>query len=70
VLLKHVGTYVFDGATQDKLYQDLHALVAPKVANAHDAAKEPVDVAEPEVMASSQTPAADTTAQEPAAQTA
>jgi uncharacterized protein (DUF983 family) len=26
VLLRHVGTYVFDGATQDKLYQDLHAL--------------------------------------------
>ena len=26
VLLKHTGTYVFDYATQDKLYQDLHAL--------------------------------------------
>jgi hypothetical protein len=26
VLLKHTGTYVFDFATQDKLYQDLHQL--------------------------------------------
>jgi hypothetical protein len=26
VLLRHSGTYVFDFATQDKLYQDLHAL--------------------------------------------
>jgi len=26
VLLKHTGTYVFDYATQDKLYQDLHVL--------------------------------------------
>ena len=26
VLLKHTGTYVFDFQTQDKLYQDLHAL--------------------------------------------
>ena len=29
VLLRHVGTYVFDGQAQDKLYQDLHALVNP-----------------------------------------
>ena len=26
VLLKHTGTYVFDYAAQDKLYQDLHAM--------------------------------------------
>jgi hypothetical protein len=26
VLLRHTGTYVFDYATQDKLYQDLHSL--------------------------------------------
>ena len=26
VLLRHTGTYVFDFQTQDKLYQDLHAL--------------------------------------------
>jgi hypothetical protein len=53
VLLKHVGTYVFDAQTQDKLYQDLHAIAAPKIANAHDAAKQPVDITEPEIMASS-----------------
>ena len=27
VLLRHTGTYVFDGQTQDKLYEDLHAIV-------------------------------------------
>lgn len=27
VLLRHTGTYVFDGAAQDKLYEDLHAIV-------------------------------------------
>jgi hypothetical protein len=26
VLLRHTGTYVFDYATQDQLYKDLHAL--------------------------------------------
>jgi len=54
ILLKHVGTYIFDGATQDKLYQDLHALVQPKVAGAHDAAKQAVPDSEPEVLASSE----------------
>jgi hypothetical protein len=54
ILLKHVGTYIFDGAAQDKLYQDLHALVHPKVAGAHEAAKQVVDVTEPEVFASSE----------------
>jgi hypothetical protein len=54
VLLKHVGTYVFDAGTQDKLYQDLHALAHPKVAGAHDAAKEVVTDSEPEVMATSE----------------
>jgi len=53
ILLKHIGTYIFDGATQDKLYQDLHALVQPKVGGAHEAAKQPVDIQEPEVLASS-----------------
>jgi hypothetical protein len=55
VLLKHVGTYVFDGATQDKLYQDLHAMAAPRIADAHAAAAAapPVD-AEPEVFATSE----------------
>jgi len=51
VLLKHVGTYVFDGQTQDKLYQDLHALVQPKVENAHAQAAEPITATEPEIMA-------------------
>jgi hypothetical protein len=54
ILLKHVGTYVFDAQTQDKLYQDLHALAHPKVVDAHDAAKVEVPAAEPEVMASSE----------------
>ena len=27
VLLRHTGTYVFDGPAQDKLYADLHAIV-------------------------------------------
>jgi hypothetical protein len=30
VLLRHTGTYTFDAATQDKLYNDLHALVLAK----------------------------------------
>lgn len=49
VLLKHVGSYVFDAGTQDKLYQDLHALVA---ASAPAPAAAP-PAAEPEVMAAS-----------------
>jgi hypothetical protein len=57
VLLRHVGTYVFDGATQDKLYQDLHAIAAPRVVDAHQTAAQPVDPTEPEIMASSETPA-------------
>ena len=52
VLLKHVGTYVFDAQTQDKLYQDLHALAAPKVSDAHAQAAEPVAMVEPEILAS------------------
>lgn len=54
VMLKHTGTYVFDGGTQDKLYEDLHAIVlqnqAAKSASAPVAT--PV-VAEPTVIASS-----------------
>lgn len=64
VLLRHVGTYVFDGTTQDKLYNDLAALVKgpthqipSQIPPAHAAAKEEVEVGEPEVLASSQTPA-------------
>jgi hypothetical protein len=29
VLLRHTGTYVFDGTTQEKLYHDLAAVFAP-----------------------------------------
>ena len=31
VLLRHTGTYTFDAATQDKLYEDLKAISQPKV---------------------------------------
>jgi len=54
ILLKHVGTYIFDGASQDKLYHDLHALVHPKVAGAHEAIKQEVPAGEPQVLASSE----------------
>lgn len=53
VLLKHVGTYVFDGTTQDKLYQDLQQLFGPRVPNAHEEAKKPVDDPAPEIFATS-----------------
>jgi len=55
VLLRHVGTYVFDGQTQDKLYQDLAALVKGPT---HQIPSQlpPAPAAEPEVFASSQTP--------------
>jgi hypothetical protein len=51
VLLRHVGTYVFDGASQDRLYQDLAAL-----ANANQQPTAPLTqpATEPEIMASSQ----------------
>lgn len=32
VLLRHTGTYVFDGTTQEKLYQDLAAVFSPVTA--------------------------------------
>jgi hypothetical protein len=60
VLLRHVGTYVFDGQTQDKLYQDLAALVKGPThqipSQLPPATTEPAPAAEPEVFASSQTP--------------
>jgi hypothetical protein len=46
VLLKHTGTYTFDFATQDKLYQDLKAIQAPETP-----AESPVHAVTPEVMA-------------------
>lgn len=51
VLLKHVGTYVFDGGTQDKLYQDLAAIMQPTAVAAAAPPVDPVTAAEPEVMA-------------------
>ena len=45
VLLKHTGTYVFDGQTQDKLYQYLHAIVLQNQAAAA-APQTPVDPVE------------------------
>jgi hypothetical protein len=53
VLLKHVGTYVFDGGAQDQLYKDLHQLFGPKIVAAHEAAKTPVADSEPEIFAAS-----------------
>ena len=58
VLLRHVGTYVFDGQAQDKLYQDLAALVKGPTHQIPSQlpAAEPAPAAEPEVFASSQNP--------------
>jgi hypothetical protein len=58
VLLRHTGTYVFDAAAQDKLYQDLHAMVlsrqAPTNNTGHNVPQEVLD-AQPraEVIAAS-----------------
>ena len=62
VLLKHTGTYTFDFATQDKLYQDLKAIqpvAVPEEPAKHAVAPE-VMAAEPvaEIMASSDPEAA------------
>ena len=60
VLLKHVGSYTFDGANQENLYKDLHAIFAPKDSTAHSEAARPTDAVnvEPVIMASSESPAA------------
>jgi hypothetical protein len=67
ILLRHTGTYVFDGATQDKLYQDLHALAQQNLAtqmaaqtgavsNGHNVDAEVLTAdPEPEVIAESAT---------------
>jgi hypothetical protein len=44
VLLKHMGSYVFDFATQDKLYQDLHALAMANQAAGNQPVAAPVNV--------------------------
>jgi hypothetical protein len=58
VLLRHVGTYVFDGQSQEKLYKDLQALVQgpthqipSQIPEPHP--EPPVPAADPEVFASS-----------------
>lgn len=50
VLLRHVGTYVFDAQAQEQLYKDLNAIARPQNPNAHDEAKKSVEIQEPEVM--------------------
>jgi hypothetical protein len=55
VLLRHTGTYVFDAASQDKLYQDLHALaIANKPVVNNEAEKLLAIEPEAEVVESSQ----------------
>jgi hypothetical protein len=56
VLLRHTGTYTFDSATQDKLYEDLKAVFQPKMTMQSQGGHEiPDDIlapaAEPEVIA-------------------
>ena len=43
VLLRHVGTYVFDQGAQDKAYQDLHAIAMANKAASGQAVAAPVD---------------------------
>jgi hypothetical protein len=55
VLLRHTGTYVFDAATQDKLYHDLHAIAtarAAETAPAPETPEEPTEV-KAEIIAAS-----------------
>lgn len=53
VLLRHVGTYVFDGMSQDKLYKDLQALVQTPTHQIPSQLPEVAEPAEPEVFAAS-----------------
>ena len=53
VLLRHVGTYVFDGASQDKLYKDLQALIQGPTHQIPSQLPEVAEPAEPEVFAAS-----------------
>jgi hypothetical protein len=66
IMLKHVGTYVFDYNTHEQLYKDLKVMFEPqtaitgevnvvnKPAEAHDLAQAPAPAVEPEVFASSE----------------
>jgi hypothetical protein len=53
VLLRHVGTYVFDGMSQEKLYKDLQALVQAPTHQIPSQLPEVAEPAEPEVFAAS-----------------
>jgi len=73
VLLRHVGTYVFDGTTQEKLYQDLGALINSNqspvdrpAAAAAVPAPEVLDSSDPEPAAEAPAPAAEAPAPAPA----
>ena len=51
VLLRHVGTYVFNHESQEQLYRDLQNIAKPTVTTAaHEQAKQPVVAGEPEVI--------------------
>ena len=56
VLLRHVGTYVFDGNTQQQLYKDLAAMFdsQPAAPATNAATPQTMPASEPEVMASSE----------------
>ena len=54
VLLRHVGTYVFDGMSQEKLYKDLQALVQGPTHQIPSQLPEVAEPAEPEVFAASE----------------
>jgi len=56
VLLRHVGTYVFDGNTQQQLYKDLAAMFdsQPAAPATNVATPQTMPASEPEVMASSE----------------
>lgn len=59
ILLRHTGTYVFDAASQDKLYQDLKAIAEPTIVMKPQGGHAiPGDILEPaapaEVIASSE----------------
>jgi hypothetical protein len=57
VLLRHTGTYTFDAATQDKLYNDLHAMVLAKAGPTHPLVPEqPMHNVDPAVLTSDPAP--------------
>jgi hypothetical protein len=57
VLLRHTGTYTFDAATQDKLYNDLHALVLAKAGPTQPLAPaQPMHNVDPAVLTSDPAP--------------